>query len=78
MQDVEERRLYPVGIWEKIALVGEIVRWDSYPSRDVFERQQLAEGCREIVAGVVPPNKNAVGWPPVKNLVEPQLAVECL
>jgi hypothetical protein len=78
VRDIEERRLYPVGIRAKIALVGEIVRWDSYPSRDVFERQQLAEGCREIAARVVPPNKNAVGWPPIGDLVEPQLAVECL
>jgi hypothetical protein len=75
-QDVEERRLYSIGVWAKNALVGEVVHWDSYSSWDVFERQQLAEGCQVIAAGVVPPNKHAVGWPPVGDLVEPQLAAE--
>ncbi len=76
MQDVEEWQLYPVGIRAKNALMGEIVCWDSYPSRDVFELQQSVEGCREIAAGVVPPNKNAVGWPPIGDLVELQLAAK--
>jgi hypothetical protein len=43
-----------------------------------FKLQQLAEGCREIAASVVPRNKNAVGWPPIGDLVEPQLATKCL
>jgi hypothetical protein len=38
----------------------------------------LAEGCREIAARVVPPNKNAVGRPPIGDLVEPQLAAKGL
>ncbi len=78
MWDLEERRLYLVGIRAKNALMGEIVRWDSYPLRDVFELQQLAEGCREIAASVVPPYKNAVGWPPIGDLVELQLVTKCL
>ncbi len=58
--------------------MGEIVRWDSYPSRDVFKLQQLAEGCQEIAARVVPPIKNVVGQPPIEDLVEPQLAAKGL
>jgi hypothetical protein len=76
--DIEEWWLDPVGNRAKNAFVGEIVRWDSYPSRDVFELQELAEGCRKIAAGVVPPNKNAVGRPPIGDLVEPQLAAKGL
>ena len=78
MRDVVERWLNSVGNRAKNALVEEIVSWDSYLLRDVFELQQLAEGFQEIAAGVVPPNKNAVGRPPIRDLVEPQLAAKCL
>ncbi len=68
----------PVGNRAKNALVGEMVRWNLYPFRNVFELQELSEGCWEIVAKDVPLNKNAVGWPPTGDLVEPRLAAKIL
>jgi hypothetical protein len=72
-QDVVEWWLYPVGIRAKPAFVGEIIRgnWDLHSSRDVVERQQLAEECWEVAARVVPPHKNPMGRPPIGYFVKP-------
>jgi hypothetical protein len=80
MQNVVERWLYPIGIRAEPAFMGEMIRgdWDLHSSRDVVECQQLAEGCWEVAAGVVPPHKNPTGRPPIGYFVKPLLAAECL
>jgi hypothetical protein len=66
-RDVVEQWLYPIGIRAEPAFVGEMIRghWDSHSSRDVVEHQQLAEGCWEVAARVVPPHKNPTDRPPI-------------
>jgi hypothetical protein len=72
-RDLVEWWLYPVGIIAEPAFVGEMIHgdWDSHSSRDVVERQQLAEGCWEVAAGVVPPHENTTGRPPIGYFVKP-------
>jgi hypothetical protein len=72
-RDVMERWLYPIGIRAEPAFVGEMIHgdWDLHLSRDVVERQQLAEGCWEVAAGVVPPHKNPTSRPPIGYFVKP-------
>ncbi len=73
MQDIVEQWLYPVGIRAEPAFMGEMIRgdWDSHSSRDVVKCQQLAEGCWEVAARVVPPHKNPTGRPPIGYFVKP-------
>ena len=73
MRDVVERWLYPVGIRAEPAFMGEMIcgDWDSHSLRDVVKRQQLAEGCWEVAAGVVLPHKNPTGRPPIGYFVKP-------
>ncbi len=65
LQDVQKWWLYSVGLGAEHALVGEVIRGDrdSHSSGDIVEHQQLAEGCWEVTARIVPSYKDSTGRP---------------